>query len=68
MKCLLDRRERAAVGVAEALGWPVTLWGAGGVEIRLPDTWAADLAALMAVFGEAVRRGMVVTGEEEVSQ
>lgn len=55
MKCLLDRRDRAALAVAEGLGWPMSHQD-DGVEVDLPDTWAADLAAFMAVFGEGVRR------------
>jgi hypothetical protein len=32
------------------------------VEVDLPDTWATDLAALMAVFGEGVRQAAEGTG------
>ena len=55
VKCLLDRRDRAALEVAEGLGWPMSHQD-DGVEVDLPDTWAADLAALMGVIAEGVRR------------
>ena len=61
MKCLLDRRDRAALAVAEGLGWPMSHQD-DRVEVDLPDTWAAQLAALMAVFGEGMRQAAEGTG------
>ena len=65
MKCLLDRRDRAALPVAEAFGSTATPRASGEMEVQLRDTWAADLVSLMRVLGEGVRRGAVMTAEEE---
>jgi hypothetical protein len=76
MKCLLDRRDRAALAVAEGLGWPASECGdiPGNVlepaperpymvELDLPSTWAADVAAVMGVFAEGVRRAAEAQGK-----
>ena len=63
VKCSLDRRDRAALAVAEGVGWPVSHEHGDRVTVHLPDTWAADLAALMQVFGEGVRKAAEGEGE-----
>jgi len=55
VKCLLDVRDRRVMSVCEGMGWPVSYRG-DSAEVDLPDTWAAELAALMALIGEGVRR------------
>ena len=62
VKCRLDRRDRAAVAVAEGLGWRVSHDGGDSVDVDLPSDWAADLAGLMQVFGEGVRRAAEAAG------
>ena len=55
MKCLLDSRDRRTVGICELMDWPTRRAGEA-VEVWLAEDWAAQLAALMGVIGEGVRR------------
>jgi len=63
VKCTLDRRDRAALAVAAGLGWAASHDGRDRVDLELPDTWAADLAGLMQVFGEGVRKAAEGEGD-----